>query len=341
MTGTVDRRIAGTAALVIVIALAAIGFELRFARPDGSTDFQIATSEIGLGTQPGTDIKIRGVPVGRVVAVGLQDGRAVITGRLRPGVQVPKEDLEVTISPKTFFGEKQIDLSFPLDTFGQPPFLEDGDVVDISDGVTEVEEVLQTLQPLIGGIDENDLAILFDAVAELEGEGEVIARALDVSAELSRFSVSITDDALHNARLLTSLSNQLATGAEDFDRLNRALPPALAILSERTQEIDTTLEALSSFSLATASWLNVERDRFDRVMATGDLVGAFLERNVESIPSIIEGIRMFADAQSFQGPETTLEDGSIYVPFKVFFDPEDLQPILDGLLGELTGGGAG
>ena len=339
MNSVVARRIAGTAMLVAVIGLATLGFNWRFARATGTTDVLIEVSEAGIGTQAGTDIKVRGVTVGRVVDVRLDgDGQPVLQARLDPGIQIPAHDLDVTITPKTFFGEKQIDLDYPLEAFGEPPFLQEGDVVAATGGLTEVEDVLQTLQPLLAGIDEGDLATLFDATASLEGEGETIAKTLEVNAELARFGTSISDDALRNARLLTSLSNQLERGSDAFDRLNRNLPPAVAVLSERADEIDTNLEALSSFALTTAQWLDVDSGRFDRLLDDGDVVGAFLERNVDSVSSIIEGVTIFAEAQS--RPSPFLDDETIYVPFKIFLDPaEALQGLLGPLFEPLTSAG--
>lgn len=184
----VTRRIAGTATLVVAIALAAIGADMRFSRTAGTTEFTIQAPEAGVGMQPGVDVKSRGVPIGSVVAVDHdEEGRAQITARLDPGVEVPREGLDVAISPKTFFGEKQIELNYPLENFGQPPLIAEGDTVVLSTELTEVEDVLQTLQPLLEGIDEDDLANLFEAMAELEGEGPKIARNLEVSAELAAF----------------------------------------------------------------------------------------------------------------------------------------------------------
>ena len=339
MNSPVARRIAGTAMLLAVIGLAALGFEYRFARQAGSTDVVLRVAEAGIGTQSGTDVKVRGVTVGRVVDVSLdEDGLPRLTARLDPGIEVPTRDLQVTITPKTFFGEKQVVLDYPLEHHGEGPFLADGDVVDAEGGLTEVEDVLQALQPLISGIDEDDLATLFDATAALEGEGETIARNLEVNAELARFGTSISDDALTNARLLTSLADQLATGSDEFDRLNRSLPGAVSVLSERSEEIDTNLEALSSFALTTAQWIDVEEGRWDRLFAQNEVVGDFLERNVDSIDSIIEGITIFADAQS--KPSPYLDDDSIYVPFKIFLlVDEGLEELLGPLFQPLTNGG--
>lgn len=332
----VTRRIAGTALLILVIAVSTVGFDMRFSRTADTTQFTIEAPESGVGMRPGVDIKSRGVPIGTVVDVELRDdGRAVMTGRLDPGVRVPREGLDVSISPKTFFGAKQIELRYPLEQHGEPPFLGEGDVIALSSEFTEVEDVLQTLQPLLAGIDDEDLANLFEAAAELEGEGPRIARALEVNAEVAEFGQDISDPALRSARLLTSLSDQLARGADEFDRLNRVLPDAVAILSERQEEIDTNLEALSSFALTTAEWIAVDRERFDTLLDEGDVVGAFLERNVDSIPSIVEGLRIFAQAQSERSP--FMDDGTIYVPFKIFIEQEQLQQLVEPLLGALEG----
>lgn len=323
MNSPIARRIAGTATLLAVVAMVAVGFRMRFSRPAGTTDVTLQVPQSGIGLQLGTDVKVRGVTVGRVYDVALdEDVLPTVTIRLDRGVQIPRENLEVTITPKTFFGEKQIELLYPLEAFGQPPFLEDGDVIVSNRELTEVEDVLVTLEPLLSGIDEDDLATLFDAIAALEGEGDKIARNLEVGAELARFGDDVSASALRNARLLTSFADQLAAGADEFDRLNAALPASVALLSERSAEIETNLEALSSFALTTAAWLDVEEQRFDRLLASGDVVGAFLERNVQSVPSIVEGIALFANVQS--RPSPYLDDDTIYVPFKIFLDLEEL-----------------
>lgn len=110
------------------------------------------------------------------------------------------------------------------------------------------------------------------------------------------------------------------------------LPGAVAVLSERQQDIDSNLEALSSFALTAAEWISVEDDRWDTLLEDGDVVGAFLERNVDSIPSIIEGLRIFAEAQSTKSPP--LDDGTLCVPFKIFIEQEDLMQLFEPL-GEL------
>jgi len=139
-------------------------------------------------------------------------------------------------------------------------------------------------------------------------------------------------------RLLTSFADQLTTGADEFDRLNQRLPAAVAVLSERSEEIDTNLEALSSFALTTAEWIDVEEDRWDELFASGDVVGDFLERNVDSIDSIVEGITIFAEAQS--KPSPYLDDDTIYVPFKIFLlIDEGVEGLLGPLFEPLTSGG--
>lgn len=338
----VGRRIAGTASLVLVLALMGLGFGVRFSPAAGSIDVSLSVPQAGIGLQPGTDVKVRGVKVGQVVTVDLDaEGRPEVLLRLDPGTQVPTTDLTVIVTPKTFFGEKQIELIYPLEAFGQPPFLQNGDTLVSERTVTEVEDVLVTLEPLLTGIDADDLATLFDALAALEGEGDRIAESLEVNAELARFGTEITDDVFRNARLLTSLARQLEGGAASFDRMNRTLPPAVAILSERQAEIDTNLKALSSFAMTTAAWINADRDRFEHFLATGDIVGAFLERNVDQIPSIVEGIAVFADVQSKPAP--WMNDNSTYVPFKIFFDLRDdegpFADIFAELMGNAQGGG--
>src|SRR3954464_5019393 len=72
---------------------------------------------------PGSNVKYRGVNIGKVDSVKLVDRRVQVNLSINRGFRVPT-DTNATVRPKTLFGEKYIDFAFPNGRTG--PFLQSG-----------------------------------------------------------------------------------------------------------------------------------------------------------------------------------------------------------------------
>uniref|UniRef100_UPI0035171682 MlaD family protein n=1 Tax=Euzebya sp. TaxID=1971409 RepID=UPI0035171682 len=150
--------------LVVTAVIAVAGFlGTRFAQ--GAFDEQyriwVTLGETGQGVISGSDVVLRGVIVGEVGEIRLDDElRAVIELVLEPDLQVP-EDATIAVTGKTLLGEKQIEIR-PDGPLAEGPFIADGGSIDDPDQVVELQDVLSELDEVLGAIDPTDLAVLVD-----------------------------------------------------------------------------------------------------------------------------------------------------------------------------------
>lgn len=327
MTGQLARRFAGTAAGLLLIGLVVLLFEYRYSPAAGTYTVDVEFGVAGSGLIQGSDVKARGVRVGEVDSLAFEDGRAMGRIRLEGDTQLPgPEDIELVVTAKTLLGEKQVELRFPDEAFGQEPFLQPGDFIVAAREPTELNEVLDVLEPFLDSIDSEELAIVIDTFAEQEGEAEVFAENLELTSELTQFGARTSDQTLDNLEDLADIAAALRpTLDEDFDRIRAALPESTRLLREQPDDIDTALVALSEFSVAFAELLEVEEDRINRFLVTGDPFGAMLERNRNEVSSLVDGIDLYMDLLG--GAAGLLDDDTIFAYFRLFITEESQDPI--------------
>ena len=216
----------------------------------------------GVGQQlpVGGDVKVRGVLVGRIGDIALEnDGTAVVELRLDGDSQIPAA-ARAEIRSKTVFGQKWVELIPPAADEG--PFLRAGDVIpdERTREPLEFERALQLGHDVLSAIRPSELAEVLYALAEgFEGQeadartaidrGLVALRAvnqrageLDLSLrQLREFSAWLDDhdtDLVSFMRSLDSTNRALVGAAPEF-RSNLASVPAffdvLADFQEKTE----------------------------------------------------------------------------------------------------------
>jgi phospholipid/cholesterol/gamma-HCH transport system substrate-binding protein len=261
-------------ALLGVVALAlfagAVGLTWVFLRGGfrSGVPVEAVFSAPGVGQQlpVGGDVKIRGVLVGTISDIRLDEsGEAVVEIRLDDDVEVPI-DSEAEIRSKTVFGQKWIELIPPED--GSPEALADGDVIpdDRTEEPLELERALQLGHDLISEVPLGDLSTIFDTLARgFSGQEKDARRAIDrglialraVNSHSSDFDLSLrqlaefsawlddNDDSLVSLMASMDSANRALVGAAPELRSNLASVPAFleefAVLQERTERTLGTL----------------------------------------------------------------------------------------------------
>ncbi len=327
MTGQLARRFAGAAAGILVIALVVLLFEYRYSPAASTYTVEVKFGDAGSGLIAGSDVKARGVRVGEVDSLSFEDGEARGLIRIDGDVRLPgPEDLELVVTAKTLLGEKQVELHFPDEEFGEEPFLAAGDVLVAAREPTELSEVLATLEPFLDAIDSQELAIVIDTFAEQEGEAEVFAENLELTSELTQFAARTSDQTLDNLEDLADIAAALRpTLDEDFDRIRAALPESTRLLREQPDDIDTAMVALSQFSVEFSELLEVEEERINRFLVTGEPFGAMLEENRNEISSLLDGVNLYM--RLLGGAAGLLDDDTIFAYFRLFVTEESQDPI--------------
>ena len=146
----------GYLVLVAAFVLTAVLIYQRTFVP--STEVELSTGKLGNALQTGSDVKLRGVPVGVVSAIDPAPDVATLTLSLDPGTadELPK-DTTARLLPKTLFGERYVSLVTPV---AGDVGLSDGDriVQDSSDEAVELEQLFDALLPLLQSIQPEKLS---------------------------------------------------------------------------------------------------------------------------------------------------------------------------------------
>jgi virulence factor Mce-like protein len=170
------------------------------------------------------DVKLRGVLVGKVARIQhTTDGKARITLTIEPQQHIPAL-VGASVRGKTLFGEKFIELVDPTKPDGR--FLKAGDQIPESRTVApfELEQVIQSLIPVLDAAQPGDLGGALHALAQgLAGQEDEARRAIG------------------NTLLLLQTLNQ---HRGDIDRLLAGSADSSAALAGAAPDIVAALEAL-------------------------------------------------------------------------------------------------
>lgn len=339
MNELLTRRLLGTAAAIIIVSLMTVGIANRYAPDADSYTVDVVLGRAGVGLTEMSDVKARGVRIGSVDSLAYEDGMATAVLRIEGDVRLPApDDLRLLVTAKTLLGEKQVELEFPEERFESPPFLEQGDLLVAAREPTELAEVLDTLTPFIDAINGEQLATIIDALADQQGEAEVIAENLELGVELLEFAETTADQTLDNFDDLADVAAALTPSlADSQDRITAALPEATRVLRTQPEQVARALTSLSDFSNRFAGYLEVEEDAIGTLLDISDPVGEVLERRAPELAGMIDGASDYG--RLLGGAAGLLNDATVFGYFRLFIDESELDPI-NLLCGELEANGA-
>ncbi len=136
-------------------------------------EITLQTTKVGNALQGGSDVKLHGVPVGRVTAIKATADGADVTLALDPDAAARLSPATVArLLPKTLFGERYVSLHPPQ---GGGDGLSDGDVIqeDASSEAVELQEMFDELLPTLQAIRPEKLSAALGATVQmLRGQGE-------------------------------------------------------------------------------------------------------------------------------------------------------------------------
>ncbi|MBC8071300.1 MAG: MCE family protein [Deltaproteobacteria bacterium] len=207
-------------------------------------------------------VKIAGVAVGRIEKVGVDHDVAVMTLRVDRDI-VLHEDARAIVRAKSLLGEKYLQLE-PGERDG--PVLPDGGTIANVDAPFEIDEVLNALEPILGGKDSiaaalaplamqlNDL--LRDASGK-DGQPPIITRAQidQIVGDLTETSASVKRMTTENEQVVGELlrnGNALLADPKipriiaSTERITSDIEKRLPGLLERADKTLVELEKLSA-----------------------------------------------------------------------------------------------
>ena len=289
------RALLGLAAIgVLVVAVVATWFVLKGGLRSGlPVSAVFGAPGVGQQLPVGGDVKVRGVLVGQISELRLQeDGKAVVEMLLKDGFELPA-DSRAEIRSKTLFGQKWVEL-IPTDG-GSPTFVA-GDVIPDSRTTEplELERALQLGHDLISELPLQDLSTVFAELADGFGGSEDDARtAIDrglVALKAVNEKGPAFDLALRQLRefseWLDSNDTDLLSFMSSLDEANRALVGASPEFKASLDSVPVFLDDFASFQIRNEKHLG-------RLIQSGASLAELLQDHTGDIRGFIKGLESF------------------------------------------------
>ena len=252
-----ERRpaVIGIVSILIIAAGTTLAFSVnRFQGLRGVYEISADLTDAA-GLQPGNEVRIAGVKVGRITKVGLTDEAARVTMEIEGEVRIPEETtLEVKL--KTLLGQKFINLRFPrayveAASQGSPEdatsgYLASGDLIplDSTEVPFEVHQAAREGTDVLEAIDKVALRKMLRVFAgSVDVSKDEIADALVALDDAGRVLGPKSSGITSLLRNLDKLGDGLARSDKDIAGVLEGGADVLNVLAERRQTTSSLLAA--------------------------------------------------------------------------------------------------
>lgn len=274
---------------VLVLVLVAAFYSDNLPIIGGGTTYAADFTE-DAGLQPGDDVTIAGVKVGKVTSVGLQGNHVKVTFQVKNAWVGDQSTADIKI--KTLLGAKYVSLTPQGGTALRP------DTAIPTSRTTSPYDVLDAFSGLSQTIDQlntNQLAQSFDVLSQTFANTPATVRsALDGLSALSR-TISSRDAQL--AQLLSNtgqISQVLASRDAEVQKLLNDGTLLLSMLDQREQAIATLLSGTQALAQQLSGLVNDNSKQLNPVLTQLNQFTTMLQRNQTSLASGIQLLAPFA-----------------------------------------------
>ncbi|MFN8019211.1 MAG: MlaD family protein [Acidimicrobiales bacterium] len=325
------RALASLAILAVVASGATVAVRAAYGAFDRTVPVRTRFDRAGQGLRPGSDVKYRGVNVGKVRSIRLRDRQVDVVLALSPGARVPA-DTRATVRPKTLFGEKYVELATRPGDRG--PYLRAHDLVPAGPPAGEVEQLVDTTDHLLRRVDADELATLTrELVRASQGEGDRVARLIDRSAEASAAFDDTLQAQLRAIDSFARFAHEYRDVAPSLNAIHADLDELLPTFNAARADYVRLLRTLRPFADHFAELVEVNEADIDHILDEGDNVVRVLTARKSNISETIRGLDDYTATLADAVAPGTLPDGTRYGNMKLFIDLGELKGLLCQVLG--------
>jgi virulence factor Mce-like protein len=328
-----------SAALVrrLAISVLAAGLLAAWLGQPGPDRKQITVefARAGLNVRPGDEVRVRGVPVGTIASIDIDEEAYTARYRLSVDPDAPiAADTSASLVPKTLFGDKYVELQSAPSTGER---IADGAHIslDRTSAPSEVQEVLDRLQPVLDEVDPVTFANLISSTAEgLDGAGADIASLVDtVPAALATITAN-QQDLGRIFRAIPGVAGTLEARADQLVEVAEAFGTLAQTVDDNEDELAAFVADTAELSARAAELLTTEEPRLDRITEDLFSVVDIVAEQPDAVRTLLKSTPTFVN-----GLANATIPGYFKAPIASF---GVLIPTVDskGALGE-AGGGTG
>ena len=331
------RAVAALAIAMLLTSLAVLAVKGAYGTFSDQYHLVADFKNAGQLLTPGSNVKYRGVNIGKVDSVHLVDRRVQVRLSIDKGFQVPA-DTNATVRPKTLFGEKYIDFAFPNGRTG--PFLQAGAHITKTAASEEVEGLFEGAVPLLSHINATELATIIDELSKgLEGEGDNISKSLHDGVRLADLFSDTIDAQTHALDSFARFQDAIKSVGPDLNAISANSNLALPEFNQARGDYTRVPATLKPFADNLADVLRVYRPDIDTILTQGDNVVRVLLARQADISNTVSGLYRYTLKFSKGASPETLPGGSKFAYFKNFVLFSDVQNLICASLAPPQPGG--
>jgi len=175
------------------------------------------------GLSDGAAVRIAGVQVGQVQQMGVDHDQARITMAIAKSAKV-RDDVKVQVRARSILGEKYIEIT-PVSK--DAPLLTEGAILEVQTPQTEIDELVNSLGPLVRAIDADAVNVAMGRLTEaLEDDPDRVLRMFKdvetILANSAKASGSL-EDVVSETRSTLSSVRQVTTESRPLIRRSSAI----------------------------------------------------------------------------------------------------------------------
>jgi len=266
----------GLTAVLLAVALA--GMLLLW--PHRKTHTVVALFSSAVGLYPGDDVRVVGVPVGKIESVEPRAEDVKVTMSVRDEVQVPADARAIIISPN-LVAARFVQLTPAYDAASRGATLADGGTIGLDrTGVPvewdevkkELSDLSAQLGPKDGGLQGPLSKFVDQAATTFDGNGDSFRAAL---RELSQTAGRLGDssgDLFGTVKNLQILVNALSASNEQIVQFSNHVASVSQVLADSTTGLDATLSTLDK---ALVDVRNLLKDNNKALISSVDQLAQF------------------------------------------------------------------
>ena len=230
------------------------------------SEIRLTTGAVGSALQKGSDVKLNGVPVGKVTDIEPRPGGATLTLALQPDVldDLPA-DTTARLLPKTLFGERYVAL---VRRGSADATLEPGDTIaqDSSAAAVELEELFDELLPVLQAIQPDKLsATLGELALMLRGRGEDLGETMVAWGEYLDKLNPLTDQMVDDIAAFGRVAQSYADAAPDLVEALEAMTTTSRTLVEQRTDVSKLFAGVIVAADDTNGWMVANSDTIIRL----------------------------------------------------------------------------
>jgi virulence factor Mce-like protein len=298
-------------------------------------EITVEFARAGLNVRPGDEVRVRGVPVGRISSIDIDRDAYIARYRLAVDPDAPiAADTTASLVPKTLFGDKYVELQAAPSTGER---IEDGSHIplDRTSAPSEVQEVLDRLQPVLDEVDPVTFANVIASTAEgLDGTGDDLAVLVDAVPSALATITANQQDLGRIFRSVPGVAGTLEARADQLVQVAESFGTLAQTIDDNEEELAAFVADTADLSVRAAELLNAEEGRLDRITEDLFSVTDLVAEQPDAVPTLLKSTPIFVN-----GLAGATSSGYFKAPIASF---GVLIPTVDskGALGE-AGGGAG